>query len=175
MIKLISALADIARRCSEAVAILAVALMLGVVAFNVIARMVFDATGTAVNFMIPGAIEIASYSLLILTMPAIAASLRDGMISVDILVTRFPVSIQRLATRFWFLVLGATALTLAWLFWHEMQATQARGDATQDMNLPLYIFYAAVAVETVLLAIVCLGEALTHGAPKPDHGEGHLS
>lgn len=143
------------------------AYMLIVVAFNVVARMLFDATGAALNLMIPGAIEQASYALIVIVLAAIAASMRGGMITVDLFTGRLPRRGQRALTRVWYLVMVVFALVLARAFGGETATLLARGDVTQDLGMPLWTVYAVVTAETLALALVCLGHGLGAVAGDP--------
>ena len=142
--------------------------MVCVVGVNVLARIIFDATDTAVNLMIPGAIEQVSYLLGIVALAGLTASMAHGMIAVDFLVARLPSLGQALVARFWFIGMVALALVLTWLFYEDMLATYARGEDTQDLRLPMFLIYGLYAAQSLALAIVALREVLTsHG----DHGE----
>lgn len=147
------------RRGCGVLAMAAAAYLLGVVAFNVAARSVFDATGGALNAMIPGAIEQSSYALLVFVFAAIPASLPAGLVSVDLFVGAFPSLLRRLLTAFWWGVLVVVAGALTVLFAEEAAATLARGELTQDLGAPLWIFYAITAGECAALALISLFEA----------------
>ncbi|GAA6202751.1 hypothetical protein NBRC116599_39770 [Aquicoccus sp. SU-CL01552] len=136
--------------------------MVFVVGFNVLARIIFDATDTAVNLMIPGAIEQVSYLLGLIALAALSASMAKGMIAVDFLVGRLPELWQALVARLWFIGILAFALVLCWLFYEDMLATFARGEATQDLRLPMFIIHGLYAVECLALAVIALREALTN-------------
>lgn len=167
----LSRAADLAERASLWLAGGMCVYMLGVVAFNVAARTLFDATGAAVNLMIPAAIEQASYALLILVMAALSVSARKGMIAVDLFVHRMPRVVQTIAARLWFLLMMALALVLAQAFGAEAITLAGRGDVTQDLGLPLWLFYAVITVECLGLALICLAEGLT----ATEIGEGAMS
>ncbi|QPM92461.1 TRAP transporter small permease [Pseudooceanicola algae] len=142
--------------------------MVCVVGLNVLARIIFDATGTALNLMIPGAIEQVSYLLGVVALAGLTASLSRGMIAVDFLVTRLPSKGQALVARFWFLVLTALALVLCWLFYEDMLATYARGEESQDLRVPMFLIYGLFALQSLALVVVALREMLTS---QGEHGE----
>lgn len=142
--------------------------MVCVVGLNVLARIVFDATGTALNLMIPGAIEQVSYLLGVVALAGLGASMSHGLISVDFLVARLPEAARLLVARFWFLGIVALAVVLAWLFFEDMLATHARGEDTQDLRLPMYLIHGLYAVQSVALAVIALREALVS---RGQHGE----
>lgn len=135
--------------------------MVFVVAFNVIARIIFDASGTAINLMIPGAIEQVSYVLGLVALAALAASMGQGMIAVDFLVERLPARPRALVARLWYLGIVGFALALCWLFFHDFQAAMARREVTQDLRLPMSLIYAVYMLECLCVAIVALREALS--------------
>ncbi|WP_460273575.1 TRAP transporter small permease [Celeribacter sp. ULVN23_4] len=142
--------------------------MVCVVGFNVLARMVFDATGAAINLMIPGAIEQVSYLLGMIALAALATSLKGGMIAVDMLVGRLPPLLKALVARLWFVGILAFALVLVWLFWHEALATYARGEETQDLRIPMFLIYGLYTLECFALAVIALREALTSDGHHPE-------
>ncbi|WP_074647072.1 TRAP transporter small permease [Thalassovita gelatinovora] len=144
------------------IAVLCLLYMVFVVGFNVLARIIFDFSDTAINLMIPGAIEQVSYLLGIIALAALSASMAQGMIAVDFVIGRLPSRWQSLAARFWFVGIFAFALVLCSLFYEDMIATFARGEATQDLRIPMFLIYGLYAVECLALAVVALREALTN-------------
>ena len=162
-----------ARTC-ELLAVLAILSLFFVVAFNVLARAVFDASGTSINLMIPGAIELASYMLLIAVFAALPAGIERGLIRVDVLMVLMPGGLERLLTRFWFLVLLVLALTLAWLFADQVGVSYAQGEVTQDLRVPMWILHLVVTLECAAFAIVSLAEVI-NPVVSHDPGAGELS
>lgn len=142
--------------------------MVFVVAFNVAARIVFDLTGTAINLMIPGAIEQVSYLLGIIALAALAASMRQGMIAVDFLIERLPAPAKALVARLWYVGIIAFAVVLCWLLVHDMQAAIARGEQTQDLRIPMALIYGLYALECAALAVVALEQALSNDGRHPE-------
>ncbi len=136
------------------VAVFAVFAMFAVVAFNILGRAVFDATGGQVNPMIFGAIELAQYALMIAVFAAIPAVARDGMIRVDILSHRFPYWLAFLTDRLWLLLIAGFAAVLTERFFGQTLVMLERGDETQDLKIPLWIFYAIASVECAFLAVL---------------------
>jgi TRAP-type mannitol/chloroaromatic compound transport system, small permease component len=143
------------------IAALCLLYMVFVVGFNVLARIVFDATDAGVNVMIPGAIEQVSYLLGVVALAALAVSLSGGMIAVDMLVGRFPPPLRALVARLWCVGILAFALVLVWLFSHETLATFARGEETQDLRIPMFLIYGLYTLECLALAVIALREAFT--------------
>lgn len=149
-------------KVSAYLAVAAIVYLLAVVAFSVIARIVFDFSDTRINFLIPGAIEQASYALLIAVFASIPPAIKDGgLVHVDIFTKKLPVSFQNFAARLWFAVLAVVAVTLTWLFAEETQTLFLRGDTTQDLHLPMFVFYGVVTFECFALALIALDEAMS--------------
>lgn len=167
----LNAAADTLSRACSALSCVAVALMFAVVAVNVVGRVIFDATGGAINPIIPGAIEIVSMSLLIAVFAAFPASVPSGLVRVEMLVNALPEPIRMALERVWQLALIATAATLAWLFGHEAWIALDRGDQTQDLRLPLWPFHAAVSVQCAVLTLIAIIRRLeTVHQPTADEG-----
>ncbi len=158
--RLVRAVPRLAVNLCERIAFAAVLFLFAVVAANVVARAIFDATNASVNLMIPGAIELASYTLLIAVFAAFPVSLKHGMVRVDVLVGHLPRVVRRELNRLWSLLTLGLAVALALLFWHEMQAVRAQGDITQDLRLPLWPVYGVLTIECAVLALAALAEIL---------------
>ncbi|MEO0991143.1 MAG: TRAP transporter small permease subunit [Pseudomonadota bacterium] len=139
------------------VAIAATFVMFAVVAFNIVGRAIFDATGGGVNLMIFGAIEMSQYALMISVFAAIPAMLGAGLIRVDILSKQFPPFLQAAADRLWLLLLAAFAAVLCLAFFDFAQTALERGDQTQDLRWPLWPFYAVAALECAALMVLAIG------------------
>ncbi|WP_346891571.1 TRAP transporter small permease [uncultured Roseibium sp.] len=144
----------------EAVAITAILGLFLVVAVNIFMRALFDASGSEINLMIPGAVELASYALLIAVFAALPAGLENGLIRVDVLTGLMPDALQSFLNRFWFVVLFLFALSLAWLFADQVMVTREQGEVTQDWGIPLWIIYLVITLECIAFAIVSLAEVI---------------
>ena len=140
------------------IAIAATFVMFAVVAFNIIARGLFDATGGGTNLMISGAIELSQYALMISIFAAIPAMLGTGLIRVDILSKQFPTWLQTMTERLWLLLMVGFATVLAIAFYEFAQTAFERGDQTQDLQWPLWPFYAIAALECAALVVLAVGE-----------------
>lgn len=151
---------DIGTAICSAIAMAGTALLLAVVSYSVISRAIFDLSGGSVALMLPGAIEAASYALAITVMAAIPAALSSGLIAVDILTGKLSGVIAILLDRLWYAAIFAFALALIWLLGEETATTFARGDTTQDLGISLYIIYAALTVEAVMLGVIALCTAI---------------
>ena len=144
----------------QGLAVLAILMLFGVVAFNIVARLIFDLTGGTVNFLILGAIELSKYALLIAVFAAIPAMQASGLIRVDILSRSFPAWTQRALDVLWLVLLFVFAVILAWMFAEEAMTAFSRGDETQDLRMPLWLFHATAALECIALAVLVLGGVL---------------
>ncbi|MFV0244239.1 MAG: TRAP transporter small permease [Qingshengfaniella sp.] len=160
MHRLIRLLGDGAEAAARALAMAAIAYLLAVVAFNVAARIVFDLSGAEINLMIPGAIEQASYVLGLIVLAALGAAMPSGMISVDLFTERLPAPLRTGLARLWYAVVLVLALVLVWLLAHETLALAARGEQSQDLRLPMSWITGAFTLECLLLALICLREAV---------------
>lgn len=150
----------------QGIAVLAILMLFGVVAFNIVARLIFDLTGGSVNFLILGAIELSKYALMIAVFAAIPAMHATGLIRVDILSRSFPAWIQRVLDALWSVLLLIFAVILAWMFAEEATTAFSRGDETQDLRMPLWLFHVIASLECMALAFLVLGSVLGL-APRP--------
>lgn len=158
-------------RLSDAIAAAALALLLAVVAVNVAARALFDATGQAVNLMIPGAIELSRYALMILVFAALPRSAEAGMVRVDLLIERLPRLLRRPLERLWSLAIAAFGGAAAWLLTEKALLEARRGDVTQDLEIPMYLLTGFAGIAAALLCLTGLWLAL-RGGPKPGSKRG---
>jgi len=142
------------------VAIVATFALFAIVAFNIIGRAIFDATGGETNLMIFGAIELSQYALMISIFAAIPAMLGTGLIRVDILSQNFPHWLQRSFDRIWLFLIALFAAVLAIAFYEQAMTALSRGDETQDLRLPLWPFYAFACAECAALFLLAGAETL---------------
>lgn len=142
--------------------------LFAVVAINILMRALFDASGTQINLMIPGAVELAKYALLIAVFASLPAALENGLIRVDVLTGMMPKALRQALDRFWYLVLFLFAAALAWLFAGQVAETYERGEITQDWGMPLWIFYAVITVECAAFALVSLAVTVKPAILKPE-------
>jgi len=142
-------------------------LLLLIVAFNIAARAIFDLSSGSINLMIPGAIELSRYALLLIIFAALPRASTQGMVSVDLLSNRFSASIQKNLTHFWLLLMAAFMAILVWLFTHKALLTFSRGDASQDLEMPLFYFYALISIACVATTLSCLAKVFSNEDAKP--------
>ncbi|MEP4034048.1 TRAP transporter small permease [Roseibium polysiphoniae] len=165
---LTSQVANVTSRGCEVIAITAILSLFIVVAVNILMRVVFDVSGTQINLMIPGAIELASYALLIAVFASLPAALEKGLIRVDVLTVMMPKGLSEALDRFWYLVLFLFAAALAWLFTGQVAETFERGEVTQDWAVPLWIPYLIITMECVAFAVVSCAIAVNPAVIKPE-------
>lgn len=147
-------------RLCDAVASAALAVLLAVVAINVAARAVFDATGQAVNLMIPGAIELSRYALMVLVFASLPRAAEVGMVRVDLLIERLPGWLRGPLERLWSLAIAAFGGAAAWLLVEKALLEARRGDVTQDLGIPMWLITGFAGAAATLLALTGLWLAL---------------
>ncbi len=150
-------------RLCDAIALIALAVLFGVVAVNVLGRALFDATGNAVNLMIPGAIELSRYALMVLVFASLPRAAEAGMVRVDLLIEHLPPRLAGLFDRLWALVIAAFGAAAGWLLIDEALVQVGRGDATQDLEMPLWLFTGFAGLAAAALALTGLWLALRGG------------
>jgi TRAP-type C4-dicarboxylate transport system permease small subunit len=143
-------------RCCDVVALVALAGLFGVVAVNVAGRALFDATGHAVNVMIPGAIEISSYALMVVVFASLPRAAEAGMVRVDLLIDRMPARLAGVFERLWALAIAGFGAAVAWLLIDKAILQIGRGDATQDLEMPLWLFTGFAGAMAAALALTGL-------------------
>lgn len=147
-------------RLCDAVAAAALAVLLGVVAVNVVGRAVFDATGQGINLMIPGAIELSRYALMVLVFAALPRAAEAGMVRVDLVIEHLPWPLRRGLERLWSLAVAAFGGAAGWLLLEKAVLEAARGDVTQDLGLPMWLFTGFAAVAAGILCVTGVWLAL---------------
>jgi len=151
-------------RLCDVIAVAALALMFAVVATNVLARAVFDYSGQTVNFIIPGAIEISRYALMVTVLASLPRAAEAGMVRVDLLIERLPRLLAGALERLWLLAIAAFGGVTGWLLLKEAWLQRGRGDATQDLEMPLWILTGYAGVMLVVLGLTGLWLALRRRA-----------
>ncbi|HUS52437.1 MAG TPA: TRAP transporter small permease subunit [Thermohalobaculum sp.] len=144
----------------DAVALTGLGTLFAVVAFNVLGRALFDATGHAVNLMIPGAIEISRYALMVTVLASLPRAAEAGMVRVDLLIDHLPPGLATLLDRLWALAIAAFGAATAWLLISEALLQITRGDATQDLELPMWLLTGFAGLAMSALTLVGLWLAL---------------
>ncbi len=142
-------------------------ILLFIVSFNILARLLHDLTGGSLNLMIPGAIELSRYALLFIVFSALPHASISGMVRVDLLSQRLPSRLARFLDRLWLLFMAAFSLVLSWLFMQKALLTFTRGDATQDLQMPLFYFYAWISIASAATTLSCVIKAFSN-SESPD-------
>lgn len=142
--------------------------LLAVVSVNVCARLIFDLTSGSVNWMVPGAIELSAYLLLVTVFSSLPTALGTGMIRVDTFTHLLPDWAQRLLDRIWGILLAVVAVLLIYLFAQVTATAMARNYLTQDLRVPLYLIYGYVTIQCVALAIVSICEFFSPSRAEPE-------
>lgn len=140
----------------DRVAFIALIAMLFIVVSSVLARIIFDLSGGGINFMIPGSIELASYALLIMVFSSLPRSVVSGLVSVDLIIGACSKRIRSTLERIWDFLLAVFGSVVGYLFFQTMLETLERGDRTQDLGIPLYLFYGALSICSLMFVLTSL-------------------
>ncbi|HSF96757.1 MAG TPA: TRAP transporter small permease subunit [Thermohalobaculum sp.] len=143
-------------RLCDGIALAALAVLFAVVAVNVAGRALFDATGQAVNLMIPGAIEVSRYAMMVMVLAALPRAAEAGLVRVDLLIARLPAVLAGLLERLWALAVAAFAAAAGWLLLEDAALQATRGDVTQDLELPLWLITGFAGLALAALALTGL-------------------
>ncbi|HIP95119.1 MAG TPA: TRAP transporter small permease [Leucothrix sp.] len=133
--------------------------LLCIVAFNIIARFLHNITDGSVSLMIPGAIELSKYALLFIVFTALPHASVSGMVRVDLISNNLPKKLAGFLDRLWLVLMAVFSAILVWLFSQKALLTFARGDSTQDLQIPLFYFYAVISIACATTALSCLVKA----------------
>ncbi|HIO96887.1 MAG TPA: TRAP transporter small permease [Leucothrix sp.] len=140
----------------DSIALASTLFLLVVVAFNIIARQVHDVSNGNINFMIQGAVELSKYALLIIVFSALPRAITQGMVRVDLLSERFPQAFRHFLNKLWLILIAGFTSILVWLFSQKALLTFSRGDATQDLQIPLFYIYSFISLACMATTIACL-------------------
>lgn len=133
--------------------------LLFIVAFNILARAIHNQTNGSLNLMIPGAIELSRYALLLIVFSALPHASITGMVRVDLLSKQLPKAIATFLDRFWLILMATFTSILFWLFSQKALLIFNRGDASQDLQIPLFYFYSFISVASLATTFSCLIKA----------------
>lgn len=161
-------------RLCDLLALGALAALLAVVAASVAGRALYDASGRAVNLMIPGAIELGRHALMVVVLAALPRAAAMGMVRVDLLVELLPPWLAGWLDRMWALAIAGFGGAAGWLLLAEAARQVSRGDATQDLALPLWPFTGFAGLMLWALAATGLWLAARghcRGQRRGQHGE----
>lgn len=139
----------------------ALGFLLLVVAASIITRSLYDSSGGGIDLLIPGAIEAASYTLLVLIFSALPLAASEGLIKVEFLTARLPQALRQGLDRLWLLLASVFGGLMVWNFALETLTALQRGDATQDMQIPLFLFYGFITVAAAAFALASFLYAIT--------------
>ena len=143
-------------RLCDAIAAAALAILLAVVAANIAARALFDVTGQAVSLMIPGAIELSRYALMVLVFAALPSAAAAGMVRVDLLIERLPIPLRAALERFWALGTATFGGAAAWLLLAKARLEAEHGAVTQDLGIPMWLLTGAAGTGAGVLCLTGL-------------------
>ncbi len=132
---------------------LALLVLLFDVAGNVVARAVFSVTDGAINLMISGSIEIASIALTFMVFASLPGSATSGAVKVDIFTSRLPKSVISFLDGFFAILMAGFGIGMTYRFFFSTLRFYGRGDATQDLEVPLYFIYGTITIACLGLVI----------------------
>jgi len=150
----------------DKIAFALISFMMLTVFINVLSRLVFNLTDGELNLMLPGSIELVSYSMLFMVFTSMPRALFNGPIRVEIFVTKFPASVNQHLTRLWNLLLTLFFTTIGILFGQNTLTMFHRGDVTQDLGVPLYLIYGTTTLCSIGIVMVCIWLVFY---PQTDH------
>ena len=79
-----------------------------------------------------------------------------GMVRVDLLIEHLPARLAGLLERLWALVIAAFGAAAGWLLIGDARVQIGRGDVTQDLELPLWLFTGFAGLAAAALALTGL-------------------
>jgi TRAP-type C4-dicarboxylate transport system permease small subunit len=116
-----------------------------------------------VNLMIPGAIELSRYALMVLVFVSLPRAAEAGMVRVDLLIGCLPPRLAGLLDRVWALAIAGFGAAAGWLLIGEAVLQSGRGDATQDLEMPLWLFTGTAGLASAVLALTGVWMAMRAG------------
>jgi len=151
----------------DSISLASILFLLVIVAFNIIARQLHAISDGNISVMIPGVIELSKYTLLLIIFFALPRASSSGMVRVDILSNRLPKILAQFLNRLWLILMASIFTALFWLFTNKTIVTFNRGDATQDLQIPLFYIYALISLASFMTVISCLLTAFTKNKHIP--------
>ena len=100
------------------------------------------------------------YGLMVLVCASLPRAAEVGMGRVDLLLEHLPPGLAGLLDRLWALVIAAFGAAAGWLLIDEALVQAGRGDTTQDLAIPLWLFTGFAGLAAAALALTGLWLAL---------------
>ncbi|MCL4747034.1 MAG: TRAP transporter small permease [Burkholderiaceae bacterium] len=144
----------------------ALVFMLLNVAGTIVARLIHALSGGALNMIWRGSYELAVLALTVVVFASLHRAFVVGAIRIELFTDFMPQSVKRVIDGVFGLVYGVFAAAMTWRFTHAVAVTYERGDATQDLLLPLYWIYLFLATASGALTVVAIGWSLAAIAGK---------
>ncbi len=144
--------------------------LLFIVAFNIVTRQLHTISSGSISFMIPGAIELSKYTLLIIIFSALPRAVTYGMVRVDLISNKLPAFIANTLENIWLVLMAGFTMILTIQFSQRFWLTFNRGDVSQDLQIPLYYFYAFISIACLATFIICLIKSFQSN-PKQQEAE----
>lgn len=130
--------------------------LLLIVAFNILARLIYNLTDGSISLMIPGSIELAKYTLLLIIFTALPHASISSIVRVDLISKHLPKTLAIFLDKTWLILMSLFCIILTWLFSQKAFLTYNRGDATQDLLMPLFYFYITITITCFATTLSCL-------------------
>lgn len=153
-------------RLFDLVAGLALSFMMAVVSAQVITRTLSNITNGAIDLMFSGAIELASYSLLIAVFASFPRAMSSGLVNVDLFTAKFPLWVNDLLDRIWALLTALVALGMSYKAFVRMGKALDRNLLTQDLDMPMAVFFGYVSIATLAFFLTGLVVAFRRSQPN---------
>lgn len=159
----------------EALAGVALVFLLLNVAGTIVVRILHALTGGAVNLIWRGSIELAVLALTVIVFASMHRAFVAGAIRVDLFTESLSAGLKCAIDAAFGVLYALFAAAMAWRFGHATATTHARGDATQDLLVPLFYIYGFLTVASVALAAVALvwSLACASGRATPSSPDSH--
>ena len=145
----------------DSISLASILFLLTIVAFNIIARQLHNISDGSISIMIPGVIELSKYTLLLIIFFSLPRATSSGMIRVDMFSNKLPKTLAQFLDKLWLILMACFFTALFWLFANKTIVTFHRGDATQDLQIPLFYIYALISLASLMTIISCLLKAFT--------------
>ncbi|WP_142846228.1 TRAP transporter small permease subunit [Telmatospirillum sp. J64-1] len=126
--------------------------MMGTVVADILVRSLFAATGGAVKLFFPGAVELVSYGLLLMVLFALPYSVTRGQVIVDMFTEGMSPRLKNVIDGAYVLCFGLLGAMMCRHYLVEF-SNAGSFSTTQDLHIPMTVFYGLAALATGLLAL----------------------
>ncbi len=141
-------------RLADGLAGLFLCLLLAVVTAQILTRALYRLSAGRIDLLFTGAIELASYALLLVVFSVLPGAVYHGLVRVDLFTARWPVFMRSILDRAGLGLTGLVALAIASQMMRQALRAASAGWTTQELDLPLAPFYGYAGVLSLLFAVV---------------------